>query len=69
MKKELFINLIGKTRYEIGQVLGYGYNCFGNEVWIYEVGRTWIGRRIILSIKFTNGKASEISIFRCFKRR
>ncbi|ASK32642.1 hypothetical protein CEY12_01885 [Chryseobacterium sp. T16E-39] len=69
MKKQLFINLIGKTRYEVAQELGYGFNCFDNEIWIYEVGKTWIGRRVILSIKFENDKASELFLYKTFNKR
>ncbi|MBK1896277.1 hypothetical protein [Chryseobacterium paridis] len=69
MRKKLFFSFLGKTRYEVAQKIGYGYNYFDNDVWIYEVGKTWIGRRVILSIKFDSEKASELSIYKRFGKR
>lgn len=69
MKKELFINLIGKTRYEIGQEMGYGLNRFESEVWIYEVGKTWVGKKIFLSIRFEGEEAWELFLYKSFKKR
>ncbi|WP_251040463.1 MULTISPECIES: hypothetical protein [Chryseobacterium] len=69
MKKELFINLIGMTRYEVGQEMGYGLNRFEEDVWNYEVGKTWLGKRIILTLTFKDDKASELSLSKSFKKR
>ncbi|WP_343644144.1 hypothetical protein [Chryseobacterium sp.] len=61
-------DLLGKTREEIAQKLGYGYNIYDNDIWIYQIGKTWIGRRIILTITFNNGKVSEVSIVKTFRK-
>ncbi|MBK1896276.1 hypothetical protein JHL15_10970 [Chryseobacterium sp. YIM B02567] len=66
--KEKFKHLLGKTREEIAQEIGDGFNYPENEVWTYEVGRTWIGRRIILSITFKGKKAAEIAFFKSFRK-
>lgn len=59
---------LGKTRLEIAQKLGYGNNCFENDTWIYLMGRTWIGRKSILSIVFKDDKVAEIHIKKTFRR-
>ncbi|ASW76390.1 hypothetical protein IQ37_17875 [Chryseobacterium piperi] len=66
--KEKFNHLLGKTRHEITQEIGDGFNYFKSDIWTYELGRTWIGKRIILSIKFKDKKASEISISKSFRK-
>ncbi|WP_345988948.1 hypothetical protein AAEU33_16645 [Chryseobacterium sp. Chry.R1] len=68
MMKEKFKHLLGKTRREIVEEIGDGFNFPHNEIWTYEVGKTWIGRRIILSIRFKNKKASEIAFYKSFKK-
>jgi hypothetical protein len=68
MKKEKFNHLLGKSRCEVIKEIGDGFNYFTNTVWTYEVGKTWIGKRIILSIKFKDEKASEVSLSTSFRR-
>ncbi len=65
MKKKKYL---GKTRAEIAKKLGYGNNRFENDTWIYLMGRTWIGRRIILSIVFKDDEVVEIHIKKTFRR-
>ncbi|WP_228409770.1 hypothetical protein [Chryseobacterium sp. T16E-39] len=68
MMREKFKHLLGKTRDEITKEIGDGFNFHDNEVWTYEVGKTWIGRRIILSIKFKGKNASEIAFYKSFRK-
>ncbi|MEY8758910.1 hypothetical protein [Chryseobacterium tongliaoense] len=68
MKKENFSHLLGKDRMVIKDEIGDGFNYFINDIWTYELGKTWIGRRIILSIIFKNGIASEINVFKSFRK-
>jgi hypothetical protein len=68
MMREKFKYLLGKTRREIIEEIGDGFNFEKNEVWTYEVGKTWLGRRIILCIKFKGKNASEITFFKSFRR-
>lgn len=68
MKKENFNHLLGKSRNEIKQELGDGFNYFNNEIWTYEVGKTWFGQKIILSITFKNEKASDLNLTKRFGR-
>lgn len=68
MKKENFNHLLGKTRNEIKQEIGDGFNYFNNEVWTYEVGKTWWGRKIILSLTFKNENVSELKLSKVFGR-
>lgn len=68
MKKENFNHLIGKNRHEIKKELGDGFNFFMNDTWTYELGRTWIGKRIILSIVFKDGKVTIVDLYKTFSR-
>lgn len=68
MKKEEFNYLMGKTRQEIKKELGDGFNYFKSERWTYELGRTWIGKKIILSITFKDERASDFTFYKTFGR-
>jgi hypothetical protein len=71
MKKENYSHLMGKTRREIMKEIGCtfnGFNYFRSKTWTYEVGKTWLGKKIVLSLTFTDEKVSEIILFSSFKR-
>ncbi|MEI7488460.1 MAG: hypothetical protein WCJ72_13835 [Chryseobacterium sp.] len=72
MKKENFNHLMGKSRHEIMQELGNGFNYFNSEIWTYEVVKTWFGRKIILSLTFKadfkDEKVSELNLTKRFGR-
>ncbi|WP_034669564.1 hypothetical protein [Chryseobacterium populi] len=68
MKKENFSHLLGKNRILVKHEMGDGFNYFIDDTWTYELGKTWTGRRIILSITFKNGIATEINVFKSFKK-
>lgn len=68
MKKENFNHLLGKSRHEIMQELGDCFNYFNSEIWTYEVGKTWFGRKIILSLTFKDDKVSELNLTKRFGR-
>lgn len=66
IKKRNYTCLLGRGRIEVKDKLGYGFNCFSNDVWNYKLGKTWIGRRIILFIIFKDEKVAEINVIRKF---
>lgn len=68
MKKENFKHLIGKSRHEIKKELGDGCNFFSDDTWTYELERTWIGRKTILSITFKDGKVAGVNLYKTFGR-
>jgi len=68
MKKENFTHLVGKSRNQIKQEIGDGFNYFNNDIWTYELEKTWFGRRTIFAITFKDGKAFEIDLFKSFNR-
>lgn len=68
MKKENFNHLIGKSRHEIKKELGDGFNFFSDDTWTYELERTWIGRKTILSIIFKEGKVARVHLYKTFGR-
>ncbi|SEW20691.1 hypothetical protein SAMN05421841_1586 [Chryseobacterium wanjuense] len=69
MRKENYNHLVGKTRREIVKEIGCpfnGFNYFRSITWTYEVGKTWLGKKIILSLTFKDEKVSEIMLFKSF---
>lgn len=68
MKKEAFSYLIGKTRHQVKKEFGDGFNYFENEIWTYELAKSWFGRKTILSITFKEQKASVLHIYKTFGR-
>lgn len=71
MTKENYNYLIGKTRREIIKEIGDSvndFNYFKSKTWTYEIGKTWIGKRIILSVTFTDERVSEIILFKSFRK-
>ncbi|SIP86329.1 hypothetical protein SAMN05880574_10150 [Chryseobacterium sp. RU37D] len=71
MKKEYYSHLMGKTRREIVKEIGgtfNGFNYFRSKTWTYEVGKTWLGKRIILSLTFKDERVSEIILLKSFRR-
>lgn len=68
MKLESYSHLVGKSRNQIKQEMGDGFNFFKDRIWTYEIGKTWIGKRIILAITFKEDKADAVRLFKSFKR-
>ncbi|EJL69604.1 hypothetical protein [Chryseobacterium populi] len=66
MKEKKFTYLLGSTRIEVKDKLGYGFNCFTNDLWTYKLGRTWMGRRVILLLIFKNEEVAEIMVVKKF---
>ncbi|RXM41205.1 hypothetical protein BOQ62_01295 [Chryseobacterium sp. CH21] len=50
----VFILLIDEKRHEIIAEMGDGFNFFNHDIWTYKVGKTWLGKRIILSVVFSD---------------
>lgn len=68
MKKENFNHLLGKTRREIVREIGDEFNYFKNKTWTYEVGKTWFGKKIILSLTFKDERVSRIELYNTFRK-
>ncbi|WP_415327032.1 hypothetical protein [Chryseobacterium sp. MMS23-Vi53] len=71
MTKENYNHLMGKTRREIMREVGDSFNNFNyfkSKTWTYEIGKTWIGKKIILSLTFTDEKVSEIILLKSFRK-
>ncbi|MEY8758909.1 hypothetical protein [Chryseobacterium tongliaoense] len=68
MKKKKFTYLLGRTRIEVKDKLGYGLNYFGSDLWTYELGKDWMGKRIFLSVVFKNEEVAEINIIKRFRK-
>ncbi|MCT3698887.1 hypothetical protein [Elizabethkingia anophelis] len=44
--------LIGMTKRDIIETLGEGFNYYPDDVWIYEVKKTWWGKKTVLLVCF-----------------
>ncbi len=69
MNKDNFNYLIGKTRHEVKAEMGDGFNFFKHDIWTYQVGKTWFGKKVILSVLFNDNKASNVNLHKTFKNR
>lgn len=67
MNKDNFNYLIGKTRHEVKAEMGDGFNFFKHNVWTYQVGKTWLGKKIILSVLFIENEVVNITLRKTFK--
>lgn len=67
MNKDNFNYLIGKTRHEVKAEMGDGFNFFKDDTWTYQVGKTWLGKKVILSVVFSNNKAVNVNLYTTFK--
>ncbi|SEH31938.1 hypothetical protein [Chryseobacterium culicis] len=67
MNKDNFNYLIGKTRHEVKAEMGDGFNFFKDNVWTYQVGETWLGKKVILSVLFVDNHAANITLHKTFK--
>jgi len=67
MNKDDFNYLIGKTRHEVKAEMGDGFNFFKHNVWTYQVGKTWLGKKIILSVLFIENEVVNITLRKTFK--
>lgn len=56
--------LIGCSKKEIIRLLGDGFNFYHNEVWTYELYKTWWGKKTILVVFFQNDTVYKKSIIK-----
>lgn len=52
MRKNKFDALLNKSKKEIINELGDGFNFYPDQVWYYALSRNWWGRRKILFVEF-----------------
>lgn len=50
--------LIGITRKEVIEKLGESLNSYSDDIWHYELSRTWWGAKTILFLEFENNRVS-----------
>ncbi|WP_407477730.1 hypothetical protein [Elizabethkingia meningoseptica] len=60
-------SLLGKSKREILGKLGEGFNFFPDDIWIYELNKTWWGvKKISLLLRFEQDnviKAKKVSYY------
>lgn len=61
-----FEYLIGKTKKEVLDELGDGFNYYPWNIWTYTVGKTWWGMLKVLKVSFENDKVTKIALNKKF---
>ena len=46
------LSLLGKTKKEVLAILGDGFNFYPDNVWTYELGKNWLGKKSVLVVSF-----------------
>ncbi len=54
--------LLGFSKKEVAEELGHGFNFFPDDIWYYEIKKTWWGMKTVLFLIFRNGKLQHKSI-------
>ncbi|AQX06508.1 hypothetical protein BAX94_04170 [Elizabethkingia meningoseptica] len=52
-------HLLGKTKKEIINILGEEFNYYPDILWIYEINRTWWGKKTVLLLSFNQEETLE----------
>ncbi|HAY3544963.1 hypothetical protein HZQ28_17465 [Elizabethkingia anophelis] len=51
--------LIGMTKKQVVETLGEGYNYYPDDLWIYEICKTWWGKKSVLLLNFNKENILE----------
>ncbi|MCT3664261.1 hypothetical protein J2O09_10330 [Elizabethkingia anophelis] len=51
--------LIGMTKKQVVETLGEGYNYYPDDLWIYEINKTWWGKKSVLLLNFNKENILE----------
>ncbi|MDR2234723.1 MAG: hypothetical protein LBE92_01240 [Chryseobacterium sp.] len=54
--------LLGLSKKEVINELGHGFNFYPDDIWYYELKRTWWGMKTVLFLVFRNGKLQHKNI-------
>lgn len=60
--KNTYNHLVGKTKKEVLEELGYEFNFYPSEVWSYILHTSWYGRKTVLLLFFDNENVKKIDI-------
>ncbi|HFK5545993.1 TPA: hypothetical protein ACG0AR_002873 [Elizabethkingia anophelis] len=51
--------LIGMTKKQVVETLGEGFNYYPDDLWIYEINKTWWGKKSVLLLNFNKENILE----------
>nr|WP_199162803.1 hypothetical protein [Elizabethkingia sp. ASV34] len=54
--------LLDKTKSEILQELGEGFNFYPDNLWTYDLKKTWWGRKTCLLLKFKDNNVEDFCV-------
>ncbi len=62
-------HLIGKDKKEVLKELGQQFNYYHNDIWTYHIRTSWIGRKTVLFICFSEEIVNKIKIIKYFGKK
>ncbi|MCL1680919.1 hypothetical protein M2T92_17915 [Elizabethkingia miricola] len=51
--------LLGMTKKQVVETLGEGFNYYPDHLWIYEINKTWWGKKTVLLLTFNEENILE----------
>ena len=66
MKQSQFSYLTGKSKKQILYEFGHEFNYYPSKIWVYEIGKNWLGKRKFLILIFENNIVTTINIKKCY---
>lgn len=58
-KESAYSELIGMTKKQVVEALGKGFNYYPDDLWIYEINKTWWGKNTVLLLNFNEENILE----------
>ncbi|WP_407535197.1 hypothetical protein [Elizabethkingia miricola] len=58
--------LIGMTKKQVVETLGEGFNYYPDDLWVYEINKTWWGKKSVLLLSFNKENILEKTDFKNF---
>lgn len=72
MKKKVLeisqLSLLGKTKKEVLSIFGDGFNFYPEDLWTYELGKNWLGKRSVFVLSFKDEILTSISIRTTYRK-
>ncbi|MCT3758266.1 hypothetical protein HZQ19_06875 [Elizabethkingia anophelis] len=56
--------LIGMTKKQVVETLGEGFNYYPDDLWVYEINKTWWGKKSVLLLSFNKENILEKTDFK-----
>ncbi|MCL1665806.1 hypothetical protein [Elizabethkingia ursingii] len=58
-KDSVYNSLLGMNKKQVVETLGEGFNYYPDDLWIYEIKKTWWGKKTVLLLSFNKENILE----------